>query len=142
MHGNDRIYHGMTKKVADMYKHADDYRKSMALSTDTSAGESDPNKTKLASSSKQINVTQDEIITEEASITKVDGELVANKINPVSNDDLKLLTEVFRRYYGEQDSYSIYIPAGEQEYGAFKKSKTSNPTASGSAETPVQNVTT
>lgn len=141
MHGNDRIYHGMTKKVADMYKHADDYRKSMASSADASVGESDPNKTKLASSNKQINVTQDEIVTEEASITKVNGELVTNKINPISNDDLKQLTEVFRRYYGEQDSYSIYIPAGEQEYGAFKKSKTSNPTSSGSAENPTQNIT-
>ena len=30
-----------------------------------------------------------------------------------------------KRYFGTNDSYAIYIPAAEQEYGAGKKKKPS-----------------
>ena len=43
----------------------------------------------------------------------------------ISIDKYKDTVQKMKKYFGTNDSYAIYIPAAEQEYGAGKKKKPS-----------------
>lgn len=94
MHGTDRIYTSMGDKVFDMYKNSELYKKSR-----TSPGSYNP-VTEYAT----INIPAD------------------SKSKPtISMPDYDSINSSLMKYFGTTDSYSIYVPATEQEYGAGKK---------------------
>jgi hypothetical protein len=95
MQGTDRIYSSMGDKVFDMYKNAELYK---------NARNSDPNSYKPVSNIATIN--NDPTNASKPTVT------VSNYAK-LNNDMLK--------YFGTTDTYSVYVPAAEQEYGAGKK---------------------
>lgn len=106
MKGNDRIYAGMGPKVFDMYKAAEEYKGDKKTNSGTSkdgsgeiVGGSDDNSNIPIEVQEQINM---------------------------SESDLKKMGSTLKKYFGETDSYSIYVASGEQEYGAFKKKEKIN----------------
>ena len=94
MHGNDRIYHSMGPKIFDMYAHAKEY-----------------NDDKFDIAVKE---------TGDANIELGTGE---NKTKVVEISDIGKMSKVLQKYFGHTDTYSIYISAAEQEYGASKPSQ-------------------
>jgi len=102
MNGNDRIYSSMGPHVFDMYTHAKEY-KSAGGSTGDMSGVAD-----YYTTFKGQN-----------KIDKIDVDLQNNKVN--SN-----MKNILKKYFGTDDTFSIYIQASEQEYGAWKKKKESN----------------
>lgn len=99
MQGTDRIYSSMGDKVFDMYKNAELYK---------NARNSDPNSYKPVSNIATIN--NDPADASKATVT-------VNNYAKLNNDMLK--------YFGTTDTYSVYVPAAEQEYGAGKRKKPS-----------------
>lgn len=95
MQGTDRIYSSMGDKVFDMYKNAELYK----------ASRTNPSSYNPVANTADVNLN--------ASKPTVD---VANY------DSLK---KTMKKYFGTDDTYSIYVPAAEQEYGAGKKKKPS-----------------
>ena len=91
MQGNDRIYHSMGPKVFDMYQNAELYK---------TYGKNYKPQTNIVS----VNNNSDNPITPTIEVSQ---------FNKVRNS--------MKKYFGTDDSYSIYIPAAEQEYGAGKK---------------------
>ena len=91
MLGNDRIYHSMGPKVFDMYYNAELYKKN---------GINYKPKTNIVT----VDHNQKEPIKPTISISDYDK-----------------LRKSMKKYFGTEDSYSIYIPAAEQEFGAGKK---------------------
>lgn len=91
MQGNDRIYHSMGPKVFDMYQNAELYKKQ---------GKGYKPQSGLVS----VNLDSAEPIKPTIS---------ANQFNKLKAN--------MKKYFGTDDSYSIYIPAAEQEFGAGKK---------------------
>lgn len=112
MQGNDRIYHSMNTKVIDMYKAAVEYKNS------------NHNQTKNSSS-------QEELPTGEAKVDKTSGGVNITELTGVSEDQLTSLSGIMQKYFGETDTYSIYIAATEQEYGASKKKPAETQSGSG-----------
>lgn len=96
MHGNDRIYTSMGPKVFDMYRHAQDYKGSRTTT---------PIKMEITKEGK------DEIITVDMDNAYKSAEELRGDVN------------VLKRYFGTDDTYSIYVAAMEQEYGASGKNK-------------------
>jgi hypothetical protein len=103
MQGNDRIYTSMGPKVFDMYKNAEIYQNKR----NTSIG-------------KKNNVVNYKPVT---NIATIDTE--ATKPS-VTVKDWSNLQSKMKKYFGTTDSYSIYVPAAEQEFGSGKKPSTSN----------------
>jgi hypothetical protein len=93
MHGNDRIYHSMGPKVFDMYTNAKEYKND---NFNIKFEEGDPNIT------IGVGNDQEEIAT----------------ISDISN-----MSKVLQKYFGHTDTYSIYVAASEQEYGASSSDK-------------------
>ena len=91
MQGTDRIYSSMGDKVFDMYKNAELYK----------ASRTNPSSYNPVTNTATVNLN-----ASKPTIT------VANY------DSLK---KTMKKYFGTDDSYSIYVPAAEQEYGAGKK---------------------
>ena len=91
MLGNDRIYHSMGPKVFDMYYNAELYKQN---------GINYKPKTNIVT----VDHNQKEPIKPTISISDYDK-----------------LRKSMKKYFGTEDSYSIYIPAAEQEFGAGKK---------------------
>lgn len=104
MHGNDRIYHGMGPKVFDMYKTAQEYQGGQSKFKTYSYSESNGG---------ELNTGQSNV--NGRNITEVTG---------MSEGDLKNIGGILKKYFGETDSYSIYVAAAEQEYGSQKRKKT------------------
>lgn len=104
MHGNDRIYHGMGPKVFDMYKAAQEYQ-----------GGQSKFKTYSYSGTNGGELTTGQSNVNGRDLTEVTG---------MSEGDLKNINNILRKYFGETDSYSIYVAAAEQEYGSQKRKKT------------------
>lgn len=100
MHGNDRIYTSMGPKVFEMYKHAKEYKEG---------------KKELDSRYKQAI---EQSISEGAEPTIGPG-----LEGHVTTSDLKSMSSILQKYFGHQDTYSIYVAACEQENGAHKKKK-------------------
>ena len=99
MQGTDRIYSSMGDKVFDMYKNAELYK---------NARNSDPNSYKPVSNIATIN--NDPADSSKPTVT------VSNYAK--LNDDML-------KYFGTTDTYAVYVPAAEQEYGAGKRKKPS-----------------
>ena len=91
MQGTDRIYSSMGPKVFDMYKNAELYKKSRT----------NPNSYKPVT-----NVANVDLNPNGATVT-IEG--------------LKTAGFNMKKYFGTDDTYSIYVPAAEQEYGAGRK---------------------
>jgi hypothetical protein len=93
MHGNDRIYTSMGPKVFDMYQKSKEYK----------------DKNKHLSGINTIYGNAD------ANVPTATGNIT---ISDISN-----MKYVLQKYFGHADTYSIYVSACEQEYGAHKKKK-------------------
>lgn len=91
MQGTDRIYSSMSDKVFDMYKNSELYKAS------------------------RTNKTNYNPVSNIATI-----DLSADKPT-VNVKDLDSIRNSLKKYFGTDDTYSIYVPAAEQEYGAGKK---------------------
>lgn len=91
MQGTDRIYTSMTDKVFDMYKNAELYKAS------------------------RTNKSEYKPITNTATVD------LSATVPTVKVDDLDSIRASLKKYFGTDDTYSIYVPAAEQEYGAGKK---------------------
>lgn len=101
MHGNDRIYTSMGPKVFEMYKHAKEYRN------------------KKSQLDMRYKKAVEQSISEGAEPTVgpgLEGHLTVS--------DIKSMSSILQKYFGHQDTYSIYVAACEQENGAHKKKKT------------------
>ena len=110
MRGNDRIYSSMSDKVFDMYKNAELYK----------------------SHKKSGTLSSYKPVTEVADITIP----ADSKSEPtVTIEDYDKLKSSLLKYFGTDDTYSIFVPAAEQEYGITKdKGKdTSDTSSSGSS---------
>lgn len=91
MHGNDRIYTSMGPKVFKMYEKAKTY--------------------------KNQKVSGDNI-----NLNSIDNpELISHMESMDVGKDLKVKADVIKKFFGENDVYSIFIASAEQECGAFKK---------------------
>lgn len=108
MRGNDRIYSSMSDKVFDMYKNAELYK----------------------SHKKSGDLSSYEPVTEVAEITIP----ADSKSEPTINiADYEKLKSSLLKYFGTDDTYSIFVPAAEQEYGVTKDKGTSSESGSGSS---------
>lgn len=103
MHGNDRIYHGMGKKIFDMYQSAQEYQSRKSFNTYES----------YADMAGELN-TKKATVTNKVNISELTG---------ISEGDLKNMKGILQKYFGETDTYSIYVAAAEQEYGSQKRKK-------------------
>jgi hypothetical protein len=99
MNGNDRIYSSMGPHVFDMYTHAKEY--------------------KAAGGSKSDMSGVSDYYTTFQGKDKIDSSIVAAKNASVSPKMKNLLM----KYFGTDDTFSIYVQAAEQEYGAWRKAK-------------------
>lgn len=93
MHGNDRIYTSMGPKVFDMYRNAKEYKKEKGKLPTAVVGNAD------------------------STI------VVGGGIENVEIPDISKMKYVLQKYFGNADTYSIYVTACEQEMGAHKKKK-------------------
>lgn len=91
MQGTDRIYSSMSDKVFDMYKNSELYK------------------------ATRTNPTAYNPVSNIATV-----DLSANKTT-VTVEGINKLKGTLKKYFGTDDTYSIYVPAAEQEYGAGKK---------------------
>jgi hypothetical protein len=91
MQGNDRIYTSMSDKVFDMYKNAELYKKDKNYSP----------------------------VTNMATITNPEDSKIPKPT--ISVEDYESIKDSMKKYFGTTDSYAIYVPAAEQEYGSGKK---------------------
>ena len=91
MQGTDRIYSSMGDKVFDMYKNAELYK----------ASRTNPSSYNPVTNTADVNLN-----ASKPTVT------VAN---------YNSLKKTMKKYFGTDDTYSIYVPAAEQEYGAGKK---------------------
>lgn len=94
MQGTDRIYSSMSDKVFDMYKNAELYK------------------------SSRSNPSSYKPVANVAEIKFEDGKTSKPTITIADYDKLK---GTLKKYFGTEDTYSIYIPAAEQEYGSGRK---------------------
>jgi hypothetical protein len=97
MQGNDRIYHSMGPKVFDMYANSVKYK-------------GGPDGTAHNFGYEPIN--------HNLNINREDKDY----LQPTTN--IKEFTDTLKcmkKYFGTEDTYSIYVPAAEQEFGAGKK---------------------
>ena len=101
MQGTDRIYTSMSDKVFDMYKNAHEYKSHKDMGT-------------LASYRPVSNIAT--INTEDSKST----------VTVANYDKIK---STMRKYFGTEDTYAIYVPAAEQEWGAGMKPSTKNSNA-------------
>jgi hypothetical protein len=97
MHGNDRIYHGMGSKVFDMYNNSKEYSNKKG-ELDNIIAKGTPDKDIVIGTGK--------------------GKQTIATINDVSK-----MGKVLQKYFGHTDTFSIYVAAAEQEYGASKPSQ-------------------
>lgn len=91
MQGNDRIYHSMGPKVFDMYKNAELYKK---------------------------HGRNYEPVTDIVSINNENPDPIVPTISEFQFTNVR---KSMKKYFGTDDSYSIYVPAAEQEFGHGKK---------------------
>lgn len=108
MLGNDRIYHGMGPKVFDMYKAAQDYQSKRGISFKQYESFIESGETAQGEKAEVNNNDK----SKEVNITKITG---------MSESDLKSMGNILQKYFGETDTYSIYVAAAEQEYGSQKR---------------------
>lgn len=100
MQGNDRIYSPMGDKVFDMYKNAELYRNSKS----------------------PRGIPRDYNPVSNIATIKTDPN---TREKTVSIEKYKDTVQKMKKYFGTNDTYAIYVPAAEQEYGAGKKKKPS-----------------
>ena len=91
MQGTDRIYTSMSDKVFDMYKNAELYKAS------------------------RTNKTEYKPVTNTATVN------LSGSTPTVTIDNFESVKKSLKKYFGTDDTYAIYVPAAEQEYGAGKK---------------------
>ena len=91
MQGIDRVYTSMSDKIYDMYKNAELYKAS------------------------RTNPDKYEPVTNTATVD------LATTTATVTVNDFDKIQGSLQKYFGTTDTYSIYVPAAEQEYGAGKK---------------------
>lgn len=111
MHGNDRIYTSMGPKVFDMYKKSKEYR---SLSSGDSSSYISPEVRDVVNSMKEEDLKSAVMKTQEIPSSGV----------TIEAGDIKNMSYIMQKYFGHVDTYSIYVSACEQEYGAHKKKKT------------------
>ena len=91
MQGIDRVYTSMSDKIYDMYKNAELYK----------ATRTNPDKYEPVTNTATVDLAVTQATVTVKDFDKVQGSL--------------------QKYFGTTDTYSIYVPAAEQEYGAGKK---------------------
>jgi hypothetical protein len=91
MQGVDRVYTSMSDKIYDMYKNAELYK----------ASRTNPDKYKPVTNTATVDLA-----TTTATVTVNDFDKIQGSL---------------QKYFGTTDTYSIYVPAAEQEYSAGKK---------------------
>lgn len=128
MNGNDRIYTSMGKAVFDMYEKAKAYKKSQSPSATKDSSENAgltsfyDDFEKSDSDSAFAKYKEKFIKTVKTKTTGADGKSIETEETVIDNLSVSgNLGKIIKRYFGTDDSYSIYVPAAEQEYGAFKK---------------------
>ena len=99
MNGNDRIYHSMGPKVFDMYTHAKEY--------------------KISDSDQQIMAGISEYYVDYSGKEKISKEDIKKQNEKVPGTMKNILT----KYFGTDDTFSVFVQSSEQEYGAWKKKK-------------------
>ena len=98
MQGTDRIYSSMGDKVFDMYKNSELYKNSRTS----------PNSYNPVTEYATIDIPAD------------------SKSKPtISMPDYDNINSSLMKYFGTTDTYSVYVPAAEQEYGAGRRKKPS-----------------
>ena len=91
MQGTDRIYSSMSDKVFDMYKNAELYK----------ASRQNPESYSPVSNTATVDLS---------------------KSTPtVTVNNLSSISKTLKKYFGTDDTFAIYVPAAEQEYGAGKQ---------------------
>ena len=134
MHGNDRIYFSMGPKVMDMYKVAEEYKKSQegyrpvtdfnSLKYDLQTQIDYANLLKSADivEADDATISIASVNDKGESIVK-DNEAEAKELGAVFLDkqSVSSCNASVQKWFGETDSYSIYFAAAEQENGASKK---------------------
>lgn len=95
MQGTDRIYSSMGEKVFDMYRNSQLYK------------------------SAKRNNSEYKPVSDLATVN------LDAKTPTITVQDYDRIQYSMKKYFGTNDTYSIYIPAAEQEYGAGKKKKPS-----------------
>lgn len=91
MQGTDRIYSSMSDKVFDMYKNAELYK----------ASRQNPDSYSPVANTATVDLS-------------------ASKPT-VTVKDLSSISKTLKKYFGTDDTFAIYVPAAEQEYGAGKQ---------------------
>ena len=95
MQGNDRIYTSMSDKVFDMYKNSEEYKIKKKQNS-------------LKRYNPVTNIATVKTTPDEKYKTTIDIGGYENILNSMA------------KYFGTRDSFSIYIPATEQEFGSSK----------------------
>ena len=103
MNGNDRIYSSMGPHVFDMYTHAKEYKSEDVETKKEIAG--------LSDYFKQFKASE-----------KISAEAIKAGYKTAPGD----MKKIFTKYFGTDDTFSIFIQAAEQEYGAWKKEDKTN----------------
>lgn len=106
MQGTDRIYSSMGDKVFDMYKNAELYQSHKKSGT-------------LSEYKPVSNIATIDLPTDNTAEPKV----TVTNYNKLQN--------TMKKYFGTTDTYSIYVPAAEQEYGSGKPSTKANKSIAG-----------
>ena len=96
MQGNDRIYTSMGDKVFDMYRNSQLYK---------------DNRSDLSKYNPVVDIAEVSLPTDNRSEPKV----------TVKEADFNKIQDSLKKFFGTTDTYSIYIPAAEQEYGSGKQ---------------------
>lgn len=91
MQGTDRIYSSMSDKIFDMYKNAELYN----------ASRQNPESYSPVSNTATVDLSA--------------------SIPTVTVDNLSSISKTLKKYFGTDDTFAIYVPAAEQEYGAGKQ---------------------
>lgn len=107
MNGNDRIYTSMGPKIFDMYTHAKEYNGGGGVGGLLSGGGSIAGLSDFYVTNKNVNkISKEEI----------------QRINESTPASMK---KVLKKYFGTDDTFTIYVQAAEQEYGAWAKKEDS-----------------
>lgn len=119
MNGNDRIFHTMSGKIADMYRAAQEYQKNENVSI----------------SELKANINYEDADSEpkpnQGTSQGMVNDINANK--QLTDETEKAMSDVslglfLKKYFGSYDAEAIITSSREQAEGAFKSAPTSEPT--------------
>jgi hypothetical protein len=115
MHGNDRVYQSMSKKIFEMYKNSREYRSGTGVEPYVTL----PTDFDQKGNTKTVEQLKEEALKEMNVVVGADPNLAAK----IEIDDPGRMARVLQKYFGQIDTYSVYFSACEQEEGAARKKK-------------------